>query len=462
MDIKIYNTLTRTKETFEPIDPNRVRMFVCGPTVYDVSHIGHAKTYIQFDMIARVLRRAGLPLEYVVNITDIEDKIIARANEKGRDFSALAKEFEEAYYEDMEQLGIASVSRYPRASDFVPEIIEQIQELEKKGYAYKTSSGVYFRVKNFKDYGKLSNQKMDEIKSGVRIPKDEEKEDPTDFVLWKAAKPNEPSWDSPWGKGRPGWHIEDTAITYSIFGAQYDLHGGALDLIFPHHESEIAQNEAAYDVDPFVKIWMHTGFLNIRGEKMSKSLGNFTTIRDMLQNVAPEVFRFFVLSAHYRSPIDFDNQLLTAAEASLERIVGFRDRLDEAALGEGADIKDRLKSAQEAIDAAFVDDFDTPAVLATLFELIRDMNPHIESGSLNEQERDRLSGFLRDIDGVLGILPEKRFAAPEKLIALAEKREQLRTEKKFDEADKARDEISAAGWEIEDTPKGPRLVRRGQ
>lgn len=460
MEINIYNTLTRTKEPFTPLDEGRVRMFVCGPTVYDYSHIGHARTYIAFDVIARVLRRAGMPLEYLVNITDIDDKIIARAKESGREFADVAKEFEEAYYEDMELLGIDSVSKYARASDHIPEIIDQIKALEEKGYAYQTSTGVYFRVEKFEDYGKLSHQNISEIKSGARVEADEEKEHPADFVLWKAEKPGEPSWDSPWGKGRPGWHIEDTALTYSIFGPQYDLHGGALDLIFPHHESEIAQNEAAYDIKPFVKVWMHAGFLNIRGEKMSKSLGNFTTIRDIIKHISPEGFRLFVLQAHYRSPIDFDDQLLLQAKASLERIVGFRDRLEALEPGEGANIGSRLQEAQEAFDAALLDDFDTPKALAVLFDLIRDTNPHIEAGTLSQAEQNRLLGFLRDVHGVLGIIPAPQLSAPPELVALAEKREELRADKKFDEADAIRDQLAEQGWEIEDTDKGPRLVKR--
>ena len=464
MEINIYNTLTRTKEPFTPLDPKRVRMFVCGPTVYDYSHIGHARTYIAFDVIARVLRRAGVPLEYVVNITDIDDKIIRRAQETKKDFSAVAKTFEEAYYEDMEWLGVDSISQYARASDHIPQIIEQIKKLEEKGFVYQTSTGVYFRVEKFKGYGKLSHQNIQEIKSGARIETAEEKEHPADFVVWKAEKPGEPSWDSPWGKGRPGWHIEDTAITHTIFGPQYDLHGGALDLIFPHHESEIAQNEAAYDVEPFVTVWMHAGFLNIRGEKMSKSLGNFTTIRDILKIISPEAFRLFILQAHYRSPIDFDETQLEAAKASLERIVGFRDRVlalepDETESGP-AEIADRLKQTQEAFDAALLDDFDTPRALAVVFDLIRDINPYIEAGALTKQEQERILGFLRDVHGVLGIMPAKQTSAPQELIELAEKRETLRAAKKFDEADKLRDEITEAGWEIEDTDHGPRLIRR--
>ena len=505
MEIRIYNTLTRRKETFTPLDEKRVRMFVCGPTVYDLSHIGHARTYIAFDVIAKILRKFDVPLSYVVNITDIDDKIIARANETKRGFDEVAQEFEASFLNDMKRLGIDSIDTYARASEFIAAIIKQIEVLEEKGFAYKTSSGVYFRVKKFKEYGKLSNQNMDEIKAGARVETDEEKEDPTDFVLWKAAKPDEPKWPSPWGEGRPGWHIEDTAITHSIFGPQYDLHGGALDLIFPHHESEIAQNEAAYNVDPFVNVWMHTGYLNIRGEKMSKSLKNFITIREMLKTTDPHVFRLFIISAHYRSPIDFDDELVDQAKASLARIIGFRDRLErltndkqlttndgdnESGPPTGSDpqpttsergstesgppqrgeprsttasgaVVERVQEAQAAFDAALADDFDTPGALAVVFNLIRDVNPLIEDEKISEQERNHLLGFLQEMDGVFGILPSKQKAAPKPIRKLAERREELRKERKFDEADTVRDQILVMGWEVEDTEQGPRLIKRG-
>jgi cysteinyl-tRNA synthetase len=460
VELKLYNTLTRQKETFTPLDPKRVRLFVCGPTVYDLSHIGHARTYIAFDVVARTLRKFGHPLEYLVNITDIDDKIINRANEAKREFSDVAKEFENEFYTDMERLGIDSVSQYARASDFIPQILKQIRELEQHGFAYKTGSGVYFRVKNFKDYGKLSRQNLDEIKSGARVEADEEKEDPADFVLWKAAKPGEPTWDSPWGPGRPGWHIEDTAITYSLFGPQYDIHGGGIDLIFPHHESEIAQNEAAYDVKPLATYWMHSGHLNIKGVKMSKSLGNFITIRDILEKTSPEALRLLVLQSHYRSPFDYDESLLGQAEASLERLTGFRNRLEHARTGKGGKLQRRIAEAQEAFDTALANDVDTPAAIAVLFDVVRDVNPMIEDGSLSPQDRDRVLGFLRETDGVLGIIPGKQVSAPDDVIALAEKREEARKSRDFDASDTLREQIRMMGWEVEDTDQGPRLVKR--
>src|SRR3989344_3368255 len=469
MELRIYNTLTRQKGVFTPLDPKRVRMFVCGPTVYDLSHIGHARTYIAFDMVARVLRKFGYPLEYVVNITDIDDKIINRANETNKKFEEVAREFEQDFYEDMARLGIDSVSSYARASEFIPQIIAQIHTLEKRGYAYTTSSGVYFRVEKFPKYGALSKQNLDDIRSGARVEVDEEKEQPYDFVLWKATKPfdaaqgkpGEPTWDSPWGPGRPGWHIEDTAITYDRFGPQYDIHGGGIDLIFPHHESEIAQNEAAYGIAPLATFWMHSGHLNIKGEKMSKSLGNFITIRDILDQTSAEALRLLVLQSHYRSPFDYDEALLTQAEASLERLTGFRNRLEHAKTGRGGKMQRRVAEAQETFDAALANDFDTPAAIAVVFDIVRDVNQMIEEGALSPKDRGRVLGFLREADGVLGIIPGKQVSAPDDVIALAEKREEARKAREFEKSDTLREQIRTMGWEVEDTDQGPRLVKRG-
>lgn len=287
--MKLYNTLTREKEIFKPIKENRVKMFVCGPTVYDHSHIGHARTYISFDMIARYLKYKGFSVFYLQNVTDIDDKILKRAQESSSDPQELARKFEEKYTEDMKVLGVENVNLYARATDHIPEIIQQIETLLSKGFAYETENGVYFDESKFSEFGKLSNRRIEDL-NVHRISPDSNKRNPGDFVLWKK-KDDEPFWDSPWGSGRPGWHIEDTAISEEYFGPQYDIHGGGLDLIFPHHEAEIAQMESASGKKPMVRYWMHTGFLNVMGEKMSKSLGNFITIKDLLQEYSPEVFR---------------------------------------------------------------------------------------------------------------------------------------------------------------------------
>jgi cysteinyl-tRNA synthetase len=318
--MKIQSTMTGDKENFQPIHNNRINLFVCGPTVYDDSHIGHARTYIAFDVVARYLKYKGFSVFYLQNITDVDDKIIQRAAEIGASPRSLARRFEQRYLEDMHALGVTNVNYYARATEHVPEIINQIERLSELGFAYETESGIYFDESRFEDFGKLSHQNADDRKLH-RIEPDPTKRNPGDFSLWKKRQDGEDvTWASPWGPGRPGWHIEDTAITETYLGAQYDIHGGAMDLIFPHHEAEIAQMEATSGKKPLVRYWMHTGFLNVRGEKMSKSLGNFTTIRDMLQKYEADAFRLFVLLAHYRSPIDFSEEALEQAGKSLERI----------------------------------------------------------------------------------------------------------------------------------------------
>ncbi|MBU2442517.1 MAG: cysteine--tRNA ligase, partial [Nanoarchaeota archaeon] len=323
MALKVFNTLTRKIEKFVPLKGKKVKMFVCGPTIYDYSHVGHAKTYVQFDIIAKYLRYKGFDVFYLQNITDIDDKIIKRANENNETSKKLAARFEEEYYEDMKSLGVDSIDKYARATDYIPQIIKQIKTLLEKGYAYETKDGVYFEIDKFSEYGKLSHQPLDQIQAGARVTINEEKKNPADFSLWKKQKPGEPFWDSPWGKGRPGWHIEDTAITETEFGPNYDLHGGGIDLIFPHHESEIAQMEAISGNKPFVKYWLHTAFLNIRKEKMAKSLGNFLTIRDMLSKWDKKTFRFFFASTHYRTAIDFSDENIEQAKKGLDRINEF-------------------------------------------------------------------------------------------------------------------------------------------
>jgi cysteinyl-tRNA synthetase len=320
MALKVYNTLTHDKEEFKPISGNRVYMFVCGPTTYDHSHLGHARTYVAFDMIARYLRFKGFDLFYLMNITDIDDNIINRANELNVQPAELADKFFKLFLNDMQALNIQSVNLYAKATEHVPEIISQAQVLINKNYAYHIAGKVYYEVEKFEDFGKLSGQNLDALQAGARVEIDEDKRNPLDFILWKSEKPGEPTWESPWGSGRPGWHIEDTAITTKYFGDQYDVHGGARDLIFPHHESEITIAESATGKKPFVKYWFHTGFLNIEGEKMSKSLGNFFTIQDVLEKYDPEVVRFFLLYTHYRSPIDFTEKYLEEAKTSYARL----------------------------------------------------------------------------------------------------------------------------------------------
>ena len=379
--LKLYNTMTRRKEIFKPRQGNRVKLFVCGPTVYDYSHIGHARTYISFDVIVRYLKYCGFTVFYLQNITDLDDKILKRATELGSSPLELARRYEEKYLHDMKVLGVENVNIYARATEHIPEIIKQIEVLVEKGYAYETDNGVYFDESKFEDFGKLSKRNLEDL-NVHRIDPDSSKRNPGDFALWKKREKesnDEMIWDSPWGTGRPGWHIEDTAITDTYFGSQYDIHGGGLDLIFPHHEAEIAQMEASSGKKPMVQYWMHTGFLNVKGEKMSKSLGNFITINELLQEYSPEVFRFFVLSTHYRSPIDFSQGILQQSDKSLKRIYKLIETINEL-LDDDIMISmendhmyiNKLVEIRKKFLDAMDNDFNTPAAFSSIFDIIRE------------------------------------------------------------------------------------------
>ncbi|MBI2450794.1 MAG: cysteine--tRNA ligase [Parcubacteria group bacterium] len=457
--LKIYNTLTRKKEIFRFSKNKTIKMYVCGPTVYDFSHIGHGRTYIAFDVIARYLRYSGYKVFYLQNITDIDDKIINRANEEKIDPKILAKRFEKEYLKDTKTLGIKSVNKYSGATQNIREIISQIQRLIKKNYAYEKNGNVYFDITKFKDYGQLSHQSLNQLKKAVRIEPDASKAHSFDFLLWKAKKSGEPFWPSPWGPGRPGWHIEDTAIAERYLGLQYDIHCGALDLIFPHHESEIAQAEAISGKKPFVRFWLHTGFLLVNGEKMSKSSGNFITIREILKNYSPQAFRFLILSHHYRSPIDYQESLMKQAESSLERVSEFLEKIKKTknkkqktrARIEALLIKTRKKFFQ-----AMDDDFNAPRAIAEIFNLIKTINPM--AGNLEKKEAKIILDFFKETDSVLGVMPlRKTGQIPDMVLKLAKEREKLRKEGKFEKADKIRQKIFEQGYEIEDTPKGPQI-----
>ncbi len=422
--IKIYNTLTRSKETFKPMKENLVKLFVCGPTVYDNSHIGHARTYISFDIIARYLKYRGFSVFYLQNITDIDDKIIKRAVSTGEDPIDLAREFEAKYLQDMKTLGVENVNFYARATEHIKEIIVQIETLLEAGFAYETDTGVYFDISQYPDFGKLSNRKIEDL-NVHRISPDSSKRNPEDFALWKK-KDETPTWDSPWGTGRPGWHIEDTAITEEYFGPQYDIHGGGLDLIFPHHEAEIAQMESASGQKPMVRYWMHTGFLNVKGEKMSKSLGNFITIKELLTKYSPDVFRFFVLSTHYRSPIDFSQEILEQSHNSLNRIYKFYETLekllnvDDSSLDEPSpdessphnsipetkenqEIDRLLEESKFKFLEAMDNDFNTPSALSLIFDFIRATNQNIRQGEISQKSVQNIKFFFNEISDILGL-----------------------------------------------------------
>jgi cysteinyl-tRNA synthetase len=461
--LQIYNTLSRQKEIFKPLNPGKISMYVCGITVYDYCHIGHARTSIAFDVIARFLRSQGWDLNFVHNITDIDDKIIRRANELGEKFDQLTKRFIDAMHEDEKSLGILPPSVEPRATEFIGPIIDLVNTLIEKGHAYPAKNGdVYYRVTSFDGYGKLSNKNIDELLAGARIEVDEIKEDPRDFVLWKAAKPGEPSWPSPWGEGRPGWHIECSAMAKKCCGDRVDIHGGGADLQFPHHENEIAQSEAASG-HSYVNYWMHVAPLRVDGEKMSKSLNNFFTIRDVLAKYHPEVVRFFLISSHYRSPINYSEESLIEARAGLERFYAALRDYSDVAPAALADIAESpyYKSFIEAMN----DDFNTRMALATMYDLVRELN-----GSQDAERSIFLASELKALGEILGIF---RFnpteflqsgssgkISAEAVAQLIAERIQAKKDKNYARADEIRKQLMEAGVVIEDSRDGTSQWRR--
>lgn len=462
--LKVYNTLTKRVEEFIPFNGKNVNMFVCGQTVYDDAHLGHAKTYVQFDIIVRWLRHSGYKVFYVQNITDVDDKIINRAKERNMTTKELTEYYIKRFLEDMEKLKVKkNVDKYPKSMEFIPQIIEQIQVLIKKGYAYVVDEDVYFNVNKFKDYTKLSGMNIEELEKH-RIEPDTRKKNPYDFSLWKKAKLGEPSWESPWGKGRPGWHIEDTAITISIFGPQYDLHGGANELIFPHHTNEIAQAEATTGKKPFVKYWLHSGVLNIKGTKMSKSLGNFITIRDALKKYDPEELRLLYASTHYRSPIDYEDSMLDQAREKLNSLYNILENLNHRSSEKEMDSDESeflktLDSIKKRFEDAMNDDFNTSLALTNLLELSKETNKLIDSkGSLSKKLANQLISAFKDLGSIFGILERevKEGKIPREIEDLIFKRERARKIGDFKTADKVREEIRKKGYIVEDTPLGPR------
>ena len=451
MALRVYNTLKKAKEEFIPMNGKKVKMFVCGPTVYDYPHLGHAKTYVQFDFVARYLRKKGFDVFYLQNITDIDDKIISRSAEQKITARDLARKYEAIYREDMASLHNNAVTEYARATEHIPQIVKQVRTLIQKGFAYKISDGYYFDLKKFSDYGRLSGRSTLEENDAVsRIDENEEKRNKGDFCLWKFEKPGEPSWDTELGKGRPGWHIEDTAITESHFGVQYDLHGGAVDLIFPHHEAEIAQQEAASGKKPFVKYWLHTAFLNINSEKMSKSKGNFFTIRDALKQYDYAVLRFFFLSNHYRTQLDFSPEVLEHARNGLERLNEFIRRI-EPERDDSSDF-DMIDAFKKKFYGFLDDDFDTPQAFAALFDLVREVNSKGNAG------KEALA-LMGEINGLFDFLTLKQEEAPAEIQALVKQREDARKKKDWDASDRIRDEIKAKGWLVEDKKDGQKLKK---
>ncbi len=456
----ITNTLTKQKEELVPRQNKKISMFVCGPTVYDYIHIGNARTFVFFDVVAKHLRNNGFEVNYIQNITDIDDKIIKKALEEKSEPLELAKEYENKFLEDMSGLGVNAVNKYARATDHIEQVIAQVKKLIEKKYAYLIENdGWYFDLKTFPEYGKLSGRTAEMADDAVsRIDENDKKRNKGDFCLWKFSKPDEPSWESDLGKGRPGWHIEDTAITEHYFGPQYDLHGGGQDLIFPHHEAEITQQESISGLKPFVKYWMHVAFLINKESKMSKSLGNFETVHELLKKYSPEALRFYLLSAHYRSPLDYGPELLNQSAAAVRRMKEFLNKLNLANADSEESIENEIKLAKEKFASAMDDDFNTSSAFASLFELISKVNPLLTQHKINHHDAGLVTKFINEIDQTLGIVPKKEEEIPREVSELVKKREELRQQKNWTEADKLRAQIKDLGYEIEDTTYGPFLL----
>jgi cysteinyl-tRNA synthetase len=455
--LHIYNTLTKDKEPFQPLEPRKLRMYVCGMTVYDYCHLGHARVMVAFDMVARYFRARRFEVTYVRNITDIDDKIIKRAAENKEDIGTLTARFIQAMNEDAAALGVAAPDAEPRATDHIDQIEAMIAKLIERGFAYRAANGdVYYRVRKFERYGALSGKSIDDLQSGVRVEIGEQKEDPLDFALWKASKPGEPKWESPWSAGRPGWHIECSAMAASCLGNHFDIHGGGMDLKFPHHENEIAQSEGATG-EKFVNVWMHVGFVRVAEEKMSKSLGNFFTVREVLSKFPAEVVRYFILASHYRSPLDYSDDNLRAARAALEGFYIAVRGLPASEVVEGDEYEARFHNAME-------DDFNTPKAFAELSALVTEINKAKAAG--DNAKAARHAEMLRRLGGVLGLFQQN----PEQFLkggtvsdgglrdaeieALVAKRIQARKDKNFAESDRIRDELKRAGVILEDGAGG--------
>ncbi|GAB4563398.1 MAG: cysteine--tRNA ligase [Anaerolineae bacterium] len=458
MALMVYNTLTRQKEPFTPIEDKLVRMYVCGPTVYDKAHVGHAMSAIVFDVIRRYLEYKGYRVFHVMNFTDVDDKIIQRANQLGEDPMKLAERYIQEFMDHIKALNILPATVYPRATQEIDHIIQVIQGLIDKGYAYQANGDVYFRVRRDDDYGKLSHRNVDELRTGARIAPDERKEDPLDFALWKAAKPGEPAWDSPWGPGRPGWHIECSAMNLHHLGDQIDIHGGGNDLIFPHHENEIAQSES-YTGKPFARYWIHNGMLQLGGEKMSKSLGNLITIEEFLSEHEADVLRLIILSSHYRGPLTFNDEVIEQAERALERLrSALRPSTGQTEEGEAVEaLRQQMAVTRERFEQSMDDDFNTAGALAALFDLVRAINAARDAG-VGGKPFAEAQQTLRDLAGILGLRldperEERKEAAPF-IDLLIDVRTRLRQARQWELADLIRDRLNELGVIVEDSPQG--------
>jgi cysteinyl-tRNA synthetase len=463
--MRIYNTLTRSKEEFVPLKHREVTMYSCGPTVYNYFHIGNARPFIIFDVLRRYLEYKGYKVTFVQNFTDIDDKMIKKASEEGTDIFRIAEKYIKEYYVDARGLGIKDATIAPKATENMDAIIDMIKKLIDKGYAYEVDGDVYFDTARFEGYGKLSGHSMEDLESGARVSVDERKRSPVDFALWKAQKPGEPAWESPWGMGRPGWHIECSAMANRYLGETIDIHSGGQDLIFPHHENEIAQSEAV-NGKPFARYWMHNGFININNEKMSKSTGNFFTVREIAKKYDYKDIRFFMLSAHYRSPINFSEAMLEQAKSALSRIYECRDNLEfllsnARDIGLDEDLISSLMIYSKKFRNAMDDDLNTADALAAVFELVREINTSITATSNTGKETiERALELLLELTGVLGIMDEKEETVLDSEIEkLINERQKARSEKNFKRADEIRGRLKEMGIELQDTPQGVKVIK---
>ena len=460
----IYNTMTRKKELFVPLQEGKVSMYACGPTVYNFFHIGNARPFIVFDTLRRYLEYRGYQVTFVQNFTDIDDKMIRRANEEGITVKELGDRFIKEYYADADALGVKRATVNPRATEHIQDIIDLVQTLVEKGHAYPTPNGdVYFSVRSWPGYGKLSGQNIDDLENGARVDPTEEKQDPLDFALWKGQKPGEPAWPSPWGMGRPGWHIECSAMSMSILGQSFDIHGGGQDLIFPHHENEIAQSEAATG-KPFAHYWMHNGFINVDNQKMSKSLGNFFTVRDIAKEYDLDVVRLFMLSVQYRNPINFSRDLIQQAAVALQRLRTALDRLKEAPVAEEPAedeqaFLDSLEGYRARFNEAMDDDLNTADALGVLFDLARAANTFV-SVPRTKSAVEAVTKTYTELMDVLGLMPRKTGEEfPAEVLALLDERQEARKAKNYARADEIRDQLKALGYAIEDSRQGAKLKK---
>ncbi|MDD4083950.1 MAG: cysteine--tRNA ligase [Acholeplasmataceae bacterium] len=479
MGIRIYNTLTKQKEEFVPLVAGQASIYVCGVTPYNHPHIGNARPFVTWDVIHRFLEHEGYEVTHVQNFTDVDDKIISAANKEGVAWSDICGRYMEAYFEAIDKLNVRRADIYPRVSDHMDEIIDMVAKLIEKGFAYEIDGDVYYRVEKFEQYGQLSGRNLEDMLAGARVDVDDRKENPMDFALWKAAKPGEPFWDSPWGPGRPGWHIECSVMSMKYLGESFDFHGGGSDLIFPHHENEIAQSEGCTGRHPFVRYWLHNGFITVNEEKMSKSLGNFFLVIDILKHFEPETLRFFILSTHYRSPLDFSDERLHEAERSLSRLATAQENLQALALIPGmgpteqsAELAERVAGIREEFLNAMRDDFNTALAISHMFALGREINTYYQSVVSGQERADgRLVNIIKkvfaEMCSIIGVLENTcASASPSEslegslLDLIVSMRQEARQNKNYAQADSIRDKLGEIGIIIEDTPQGARWKKQ--